>query len=275
MIRTLTTAVCVFAASLVYTVGAAAQLSNDLLDKAPPHVDQALRGRVSFFYQAHVDGKFRLADTVVHEDSKDAFFVADKNRCKSFDIIKIEYEEEFTKARVVTAVGTDFFMPGPGKLDVTIPLTTLWKLDAGEWWWYVLPRGEEGVETPFGTMKPGAEGDSSSPYHRLQNMPGVEQIGRNIRVNKTELTLSCSSPSSDEVVISNGMPGAITIQYSVDEIEGVTATLDKKELPGGEDAHLKVSCEPREELAGKRLSGTIAISPTGHQIPLTITISAK
>ena len=36
------------------------------------------------FYQAHVDGKFRLADTVVHEDSKDAFFVADKNQYKSF-----------------------------------------------------------------------------------------------------------------------------------------------------------------------------------------------
>ena len=50
-----------------------AQSPEELFEKAPPHVDQTLRERVKIFYQAHVDGKFRVADTVVHEDSKDAF----------------------------------------------------------------------------------------------------------------------------------------------------------------------------------------------------------
>ena len=51
-------------AALMLTAGGflAAQPASDLLEKAPPHIDKLLRERVRFFYQAHVDGKFRLAD---------------------------------------------------------------------------------------------------------------------------------------------------------------------------------------------------------------------
>ena len=159
---------------------ASAQVSSDLFEKAPPHVDEALRAKVTFFYQSHVDGKFRQADTVVHEDSKDAFFVADKEKYREFEIVKIQYEEDFTKARAVTAVGKDFFMPGAGKLPVTVPLTTFWKLEDGEWWWYVTPY-DGSRETAFGTMKAGPDvEDTSSPFYKLQNMQGVNDVGAQI-----------------------------------------------------------------------------------------------
>ena len=64
----------------VSLVTAAAQDPADLFRKAPPEVDDALRQRVTAFYQAHVDGKFRAADQFVAEDSKDAFFEAPKRR---------------------------------------------------------------------------------------------------------------------------------------------------------------------------------------------------
>jgi len=37
------------------------QQAQELLEKAPPEVDDALRARVTKFYQAMVDGKFRAA----------------------------------------------------------------------------------------------------------------------------------------------------------------------------------------------------------------------
>jgi hypothetical protein len=265
------------AALLVLMAGAGmAQISSDLFDKAPPHVDEALRARVTFFYQSHVDGKFRQADTAVHEDSKDAFFVADKNKYRGFEIIKIEYEADFTKARVVTAVDNDFFMPGAGKIPVTIPLTTFWRLDADEWWWFVVPQPDSGTDTPFGKMKAGPEAeDTSSPYYQLQHMQGVNDIGSKIQVNKTDLKLNCSSPATDEVVIKNGMNGFVSLRYAVDDPEGLTAKLDKTDLEAMGEARLTVSCVPTEGLAGKRYSGMIVVNPTNHQIPISITISAK
>jgi hypothetical protein len=66
-----------------------AQGQVDLFQKAPPEVDEALRARVTKFYQAHVDGKYRLADEVVAEDSKDAFFEARKPRYRKFELSRI------------------------------------------------------------------------------------------------------------------------------------------------------------------------------------------
>ena len=79
---------CVFLAALLSTA-ALAQGPADLFQKAPPEMDQALRERVAAFLQAHVDGKFRLADQYVADESKDAFFEAHKRRYRDFEIVKV------------------------------------------------------------------------------------------------------------------------------------------------------------------------------------------
>jgi hypothetical protein len=251
-----------------------AQGSASLFDKAPPNVDEALRERIQFFYQSHVDGKFRQADTVVHEDSKDAFFVADKSQYKEFEIIKIDYEPGFERAKAVVAVGTDFFVPGAGKMPVTIPLTTFWKLDGGEWWWYVKPPSEEGTMTPFGRMKAGdGASDPASPYYKLEHMPGVADIKGQVEVSETDIRLDCSAPDSAEIVVDNGMAGTIHYSVMLNTLEGVTVTTDTTDLGANEQGHITIACEAREDLAGKQIRGTLSIRPTGHQIPITVNIA--
>ncbi len=254
----------------------AGQPASDLFEKAPPHIDKALRERVRFFYQAHVDGKFRLADEAVHEDSKDAFFAADKRRYKDFDIVKIDYQENFTKARVVVAVKTDFLMPGAGRIPVTIPLTTLWKYDQGTWWWYVEPHSaEEGTQTPFGTMKPGKDADASSPFQKLQNMPGAGAIRSQVKVSGTSVTLDCRQDGdSGEIVVSNGMPGILKLTLSMPEAEGFTARLEKEQVPAHGEGKVIFSCDANPELAGRTIRGRLSIQPTNHQIPLTVRFQA-
>src|SRR5262249_39351996 len=68
----------------------------DLFSKAPPAIDEVLRSRITEFYQAHKEGKFRLAEKLVAEESKDIFFEADKRRCREFKIARVSYEEQFT-----------------------------------------------------------------------------------------------------------------------------------------------------------------------------------
>src|SRR3984893_18862048 len=87
-------------------VSALAQTPADLFAKAPPDVDEALRARISKFYQAHVDGKPRRAEEMVAEDSKDYFYGRKKPKSLSFEIGKIEYSKDFTEARAIVVVET-------------------------------------------------------------------------------------------------------------------------------------------------------------------------
>ena len=219
-----------------------------------------------------MDGKFRLADTVVHEDSKDAFFAVEKNRYKGFEIIKIIYSDNFTRARVVTAVDTDFLMPGFGKRPVTIPLTTFWKYDQGQWWWYVKPR-TEGVETPFGMMKPGSAEADSSPWVRLKNMPTVEQIAAQVKVSKTTVQLNPPEASSDEVVVTNHMPGLIKLTFTTEAVDGYEAKLDTGQLGPGKSATIRFRWEAGKPKPARPPRATLQIQPLNRVIPIQVTFS--
>jgi hypothetical protein len=117
-----------------------AQSPTDVFEKAPPAVDQALRDRIAIFMAAHISGKFRNAEQVVHEDSQDIYYNSHKSKYLSYDVVRINYSDNFTKATVVTAVEMDWYTARLGKLRVKPPLTTTWKLDNGQWWWYAIPQ---------------------------------------------------------------------------------------------------------------------------------------
>lgn len=244
------------------------QDAGELFEKAPPHVEAALKERISTFYRAHVDGKFRLADAVVHEDSKDAFFGSKKEQIRGFEIIRIQYSDNFTKATAAVAVDTDFLMPGFGKRQVKIPLTTLWKLDNGLWWWYVRVPGE-GIETPFGTMKPG-EASREEVLSRLGTMPNADAIRRQISVSKTEVALSAFEISSDEIVVANGMPGTVTLELTCPSMPGLEAKVERKQLGAGERAKLLFHYEPPNRSAKDPVQASLRVLPTNHVIPIRV-----
>src|ERR1044072_8874593 len=68
--------------------------------KAPAGVDEALRARITEFYQFHVTGEYRKAEKMVAEDSQDIYYEHNKPKYLSFEIKTIAYAENFTKAKV-------------------------------------------------------------------------------------------------------------------------------------------------------------------------------
>ncbi len=260
-----------FAPALLLAAAACAQAPADLFEKAPPQVDEALRARVSKFYQAHVDGKFRAADQYVAEDSKDAFFEADKTRYKGFEITKITYEEQFTKARVVTTCDSDF-MAGPRPIPVKMPLTTLWKLVNGEWFWYALPRGES-IATPFGRMAAGkGEGGSASFVNRSPAEAAAE-ILKQVKVDRNEVKLSSYEPASAEVIVTNQMPGSINLSLDYAGFAGFKVALDRKSIGSGETARIRLECKPENKAAKPTLTVKLLVEPTGQTIPIRVTFA--
>jgi hypothetical protein len=243
--------------------------------KAPPEVEAALRERVTYFYQAHVDGKFRLADRVVAEDSKDAFFEAPKIRYHSFEIIRLNFDSDFQKAEAVVKCIGDWAKMGQ-KMKVPMVLTTLWKVENGQWFWYTLPPGE--VKTPFGTMFKGmnpdqVDAEQKNPKVMIPQDPraAAAAILQGVKLDKTELMLSSFEKSSSEVKIKNGMGGSIRLRAEIDGIfPGLTFQLDKTEVKGGEEATLTIVSDPKDRTPKPTLTARVHVEETNQVLEVKL-----
>ncbi len=222
-----------------------AQTPADLFSKAPPAVDEALRGRVHKFYQAHVDGKFRLADQFVAEDSKDAFYEAEKRRCRSFKIAAIKYQDEFTKASVIIECDTEVLIPPKGLMAVRMPLGSTWRIENGEWLWYLVKQTAR--ESPFGQMKPG-EGTGAGGF-QIPTGPSLEQLQNAVRPSQRKVRFDVDKPGETTIDITNTFSGAVKLEMAPFLAHDLQLSLDKTELKEGESAHLHVKYTPSKQHA--------------------------
>jgi hypothetical protein len=218
-----------------------AQSPADLFSKAPPAVDEALRATVGKFYQSYVDGKFRQATQYIAEDSQDVFFEADKRRCHSFDIVRIDYLENFTKANVVIACPTDVLMPPKGLTRVTMPLASKWKVEQEKWVWYVPPR--QSRESAFGTFKPG---EGTADNLTIPQGPTVEELMKMITLDRNSVRLKVGDKSQEKLTLTNGTTGMLKVQ--VDQLPpDLKITFSPAELKAKETSTITIEYEPRDE----------------------------
>ena len=246
-----------------------AQNHSDFLDKAPPDVDEALRARITKFYQAHVDKKFRQADEYVAEDTKDFYYEANKPAYLAFEIGKIVYSDHFTKAKAIVTCKMHVPMPGFGDNPMMVPVPSTWKMEKGQWYWHVDQK--RGRETPFGVMK--SEGQSSGgAMPSLAAAPNVETLWKSVSADKNAVQLSAKTKSSDQVTISSKLPGAITLQIDVPKTPGLEVAVDRAEVKMGEQAKLTFSSEPQAKPVARTVEVRVTVIPTNQVIPITVAI---
>jgi hypothetical protein len=262
---------------------AAQEEPRNLFDKAPPDVEQALKSRVAKFYQYFVDGKFRMADALVTEDSKEIFFAAEKRKYKDFSVGEPKYSENFTRATVVTTCGSDYSMMGH-ITPIKLPVLSFWRIENGEWFWYVPPPGDK-YWTPLGEMKrptegPGNSNTTQAPTQPVRPMISPEQIMKAVRADRDTVVFNSSKASTQEVHLKNTLPGSVSVS-STTAIKGLTITPAKTNLnPDGEvtvaisfdPKDPSVTCDeclahPQDRRAGQVM---MLIQPTGQQIPIAV-----
>jgi len=239
-----------------------AQNAGDLFQQAPPEIDKALRDTIGKFFQAHVDGKFREADQWVAEDTKDFYFEHSKPRYLAFRIDKIEYLDNFTKARATVICRQHVMMPGFAGKPMDIPTPSDWKVENGQWKWWV-DQSKAG-ESPFGKMKAGPGEPGSLP----QTMPTVESLYGQVKVDKSRVQLSASKASEAEVTLANQMPGPLQISLRYPRVPGLTVTAEPSSLSAGGKSVIKFKGE--FQAAVKPLLVEILIHPTNQVIPIQV-----
>ena len=237
----------------------------------PPDVDQALRDRITKFYQAHVDRKLiRQADQYVAEDTKDFFFESNKPVYLEFRIDKIDYSDDFTKAKAIVACKMIVPMPGFTDAPMTVPAPSTWKIENGQWVWYVDQK--VGRETPFGRMKPAEGAPSAGSVPSLASAPDIQALWKSVRADKSSVSLSASQASSGEVTIASKMPGSVSLRLDYAKTPGLEVALDRTELKAGEQAKLSLRFEPQTKPSAKTVEVRVIVQPTNQMIPIAVTI---
>jgi len=256
----------------------AAQPASDAFDKAPSAIEDALRTRVQAFYQAHVDGKFRRADDYVAEDSKDAFFAAEKARYKSCDVISVKFEENFTKATVLTACKTEMFFHGE-KFPATLPLGSRWKVENGDWFWYYVVSNH--MDSPFGSMNAGPESEHGHAPIPPDMNKIAQQILSKVTMDRKEVTIEQDQSSQQEVHLKNDMMGAIQVSTDPTGQPGLTVRAEKAQVNPGEEIKIiiefnfddpEINCRPCLINPGVKPPMTVNIhtSPIQRDFPIKI-----
>jgi hypothetical protein len=234
-----------------------AQTPADLFNKPPADVDQALRARITEFFQDHVDGKYRQAEALVAEDTKDYYYTGNKPKYLSFEIRSITYSEGFTRAKAVVICEQIVPFPEFAGTPVKIPTPSTWKVVDGQWYWFVDPDAIH--QTPFGPMKAGP----GVPAAQL-TMPKPEDVLKSAseQVKADKQAVSLKPGGSDQVTITNQAPGVMTISV-VGSLKGVNVTLDHMDLKTGEKAVVtfRAGNEPKAGVLSLRVEQTNRVIP--------------
>jgi len=224
--------------------------------KAPPAVEEALRARVTEFFQLHVEANFRKAYSMVAEDTKDYYFNNKKNTYQSFRITGVRFTDaDFTKAAVDLECLQNMERPDFKGVVVPIPMTTLWKNEEGQWMWHHDPDNKQ--LTPMGlsdldSVRAGIKGSDEQVAQQLALLTSADGLAKRAaiimgqsNIDKPEVTLALDKPSSADVTFHNGQPGYIKLALDPGtKIAGFSATLDKVDVGANENAVLKLRYNP-------------------------------
>jgi hypothetical protein len=242
-------------------------------EKPPAGVDEALRARITKFYQAHVDGKFRVANQYVAEDSLDYFFEIEKNRYLSFEPPEqITYSENFTKAKVLTVATAERRVARMGTMVMKQPVLSYWKVENGEWVWYHFK--EKFVDTPFGraTIPDEADADLRKRTANFKRVSPADLMNQ-VSVDRSVVQLSSSEAASGTVTVSNSLPGQVTVDVNAPAAECLTVAVDKKTIKNGESAKVTFSCMPVTATPKGTITANIVVQPLNQIFPITVTFA--
>lgn len=244
-----------------------AQSPADLFNRAPEDVDRALRARITEFYQDQVDGKARQAEALVAEDTKDFYYNAQKTKYLSFEIRNIDYSEGFTRAKALVLCEQYVMVVGFASKPLKVPTPSTWKLVDGQWYWYVDQSALQ--QTPFGKMTPGPNVAGAAPA-LPPSIPNLQQMqklfSQQVKVDKTAVTLKPGD--SDQITITNGAQGAITIEIA-GKIPGIEVKFDEMDIPGGKKAvvTLRAGADAKPGVLNLRVKQTNRMFPIQVNVP--------
>ncbi len=212
----------------------------------PVSREELLRARVSEFWKAFEEKKYRKADALVLEEDKDDFFSWSKKQIFAQQKSDIKFSEDGKLAEVMTPVDTDEFMVGVGSMRITRPVLTYWKFQDDSWWWFS-PKNVV-RDSPFGKWITGGQKDAAQANTSITAMmakgPSIEDLWKKVQPNKTELTFKATAKGEGAIEFKNEMPGEIALILDIPPFVEFEVSADPKIVPRGGTGVVTVKYTP-------------------------------
>jgi hypothetical protein len=230
----------------------------------PAEAEAALRARVKEFFQLQVDKKFRQAEALVADDTKDSYYNGNKFNMKTFTIQRIELLDDNTRARVALKAKVTLMMAGVPPVDFDTPSITTWKLEGGKWVWYI--ETAKTAPTPFGTID--THSDEPAPAGLTDKTPDLATLQSLVKIDRNSVELNPEGVRQ-AVTVLNDLPGGVDLELR-SSMTGVSTQLEKKHLEAGEKTVVFL-----QALAGSSGSGVVAVivNPIGTRLAIHIRIN--
>jgi hypothetical protein len=201
-------------ASALLPIPAAAQN----LRKAPEEVEKALLARVDRFYTAFKEHRFRQAEALVAEESRDQFYNMQKAPIFGYKVENIDWDDSFHTALVLVTCRVNTPRAGPNGMPV--PVTGKWQLIDGEWYLVIKPTNV----SPFGPMSFDLSAPPQEKPPQTGDRPTLESIAAGaIKVEPEKLVISREGDGvvTQSVVITNNLPGALDVAIEAPDLPGL------------------------------------------------------
>jgi hypothetical protein len=237
----------------------------------PPEVDKALRARITEFYDLQLKGSFRKAEALVAEEAKDPYYVMAKPKYNKLELAGIEYFDKFTRARATIKVER-FIVAPPFPADVPVKgqMGSSWKLENGQWCWYIdaadLATPWNHGQTPAlppGGATAGVPGATPATLPPIPTSAGFA-LGK-VKADKTAVEIARGS--SARVAFHNNALGPMKLV--IDHLPaGIEAKFDHAQMAAAAGAVLTLH-------AGKDAKpGTVdlRVEQTGEPLPIQVTL---
>lgn len=153
------------------------------------------------------------------------------------------------------------------------PETSMWRIENGEWCWYLDPESGTTWNSPFGTMHAGPEVGAQVQVAEALRKVDPKEIMNAVKASKSEILLSSYQDARDSIEIVNTMRGEISLELESRDFKGLEIKLDKSTLRQGETAHLLASYTPPDKNPKPTTEVMIRVQPTGQALAFRITFA--
>lgn len=256
---------------LAWAAVVAAQSDNSFRS-APPEVEEALRARVSQFYEYFKMAKFRQAEDLVVEEAKEHFYGAKKSRIFGYEIRNMNFSEDLKEAQVLVTCLTP--VPGLGSKPLSVPLPSTWKSIDGEWYLYFETR-TRGVEhdSPAGKMHFSQELGTHGSLTASQPAT-LESLKEMYAVTPSTLTFSFqgTTPVTKTFQVENRSKGELTLVSESKGMPGVTVDAGAGKIAAGESLTVSVTYLPSSHVGPGEYPLQFAVQPIAQHFDVKLLV---
>lgn len=257
---------------------------------APPEVNQALRERVTGFYENHTGSVKRRAIDYVAEDTQDFYFGAKKTVYTKVSIKKIEYTSKNFDRADVTVDASYMMTVETQSFETSQSSVTTWKIEDGKWYWThdqsaadFNPMSIFSSAAGAAAVKPQAGDAAAKPPVDLKNMSIAEMVAQQQRtilqqskLDKDTVEFVAGQAGEQQVSLFNGFSGDVSLQIEGGSpVSGVAVTADKTTLHAKENGIVRFKYNPPSD--AKPQSGTIrlVLQPFNQTFPVQVVVQSK